>query len=88
MATQNYHTFVWWWWWWWSQVCAKLLFVKTRDKTKHVYAIVSDKKQSKLHTRRGGGGRRGQGPRNDVLTTCTAVTPRGGQRKIAVLFPH
>ena len=56
MATQNYHTFVWWWWWWWSQVCAKLLFVKTRDKTKHVYAIVSDKKQSKLHTRRGGGG--------------------------------
>ena len=40
-------------------------------------------------TQRGGGGkRRGLGPRNDVLTTCKAVTPRGGQRKIAVLFPQ
>ena len=40
-------------------------------------------------TRLGGGGkRRGLGPRNDVLTTCKAVTPRGGQRKIAVLFPQ
>ena len=37
---------------------------------------------------RGGGKRRGLGPRNDVLTTCKAVTPRGGQRKIAVLFPQ
>ena len=36
----------------------------------------------------GGGKRRGLGPRNDVLTTCKAVTPRGGQRKIAVLFPR
>ena len=36
----------------------------------------------------GGGERRGLGPRNDVLTTCKAVTPRGGQRKIAVLFPQ
>ena len=33
-----------------------------------------------------GGKRRGLGPRNDVLTTCKAVTARGGQRKIAVLF--
>ena len=36
----------------------------------------------------GGGKRRGLGPRNDVLTTCKAVNPRGGQRKIAVLFPQ
>ena len=43
---------------------------------KHVYT----------HTGGGGGERRGQGPRNDVLTTCTAVTLRGGQRIIA-LFP-
>ena len=34
----------------------------------------------------GGGKRRGLGPRNDVLTTCKAVTLRGGQRIIA-LFP-
>ena len=33
-----------------------------------------------------GGKRRGLGPRNDVLTTCKAVTLRGGQRIIA-LFP-
>ena len=26
------------------------------------------------------------GPRNDVLTTCEAVTQRGGQRIIAVFF--
>ena len=38
----------------------------------------------------GGGGegkRRGLGPRNDVLTICKVVTPRGGQRIIAVFFP-
>ena len=36
----------------------------------------------------GGGKRRGLGPRNDVLTTCKAVTLRGGQRIIALtLFP-
>ena len=35
---------------------------------------------------RGGGKRRGLGPRNDVLTTCKAVTLRGGQR-IMALFP-
>ena len=34
----------------------------------------------------GGGKRRGLRPRNDVLTTCKAVTLHGGQRKIAV-FP-
>ena len=34
----------------------------------------------------GGGKRRGLGPRNDVLTTCKAVTLRGGQRIIAVFF--
>ena len=38
--------------------------------------------------RRGGGKRRGLGPRGDVLTTCKAVTPRGDQRIIAVLFPQ
>ena len=46
---------------------------------------------SKVVVRSGGGGggggeRRGLGPRNDVLTTCKAVTLRGGQRIIA-LFP-
>ena len=34
----------------------------------------------------GGGKRRGLGPRNDVLTTCKAVTLRGGQRIIALTF--
>ena len=38
--------------------------------------------------RRGSGKRRGLGSRGDVLTTCKAVTPRGGQRIIAVLFPQ
>ena len=33
-----------------------------------------------------GGKRRGLGLRNDVLTTCKAVTLRGGQRVIGV-FP-
>ena len=32
--------------------------------------------------------RRGLGPRNDVLTTCKAVTQRGGQRIITVFFPQ
>ena len=36
----------------------------------------------------GGGGGQSLGPRNDVLTTCKAVTLRGGQRKIAVFFPQ
>ena len=35
----------------------------------------------------GGGKRRGLGPRNDVLTTCKAVTLSDGQRIIAV-FSH
>ena len=35
-----------------------------------------------------GGKRRGLGPRNDVLTTCKAVTQRGGQRIITVFFPQ
>ena len=34
-----------------------------------------------------GGGRPGMGLRNDVLTTCKAVTWRGGQRIIVVCFP-
>ena len=34
----------------------------------------------------GGGKRRGLGPRNDVLTTGKAVTPRDGQRIIAAFF--
>ena len=36
---------------------------------------------------RGGGKRRGLGLRNDVLTTCKAVTQRGGQWIITVFFP-
>ena len=35
-----------------------------------------------------GGKRRGLGPRNDVLTTCKAVTQRSGQRIIRVFFPQ
>ena len=35
-----------------------------------------------------GGKRRALGPRNDVLTICKVVTPRGGQRIIAVFFPQ
>ena len=35
-----------------------------------------------------GGKRRGLGPRNDVLTTCKAVTQRGGQRIFTVFFPQ
>ena len=34
----------------------------------------------------GGGERRGLGPRNDDLTTCKAVTLRGGQRIIPDIF--
>ena len=34
----------------------------------------------------GGGKKRGLGPRNNVLTTCKAVTLHGGQRVIGV-FP-
>ena len=36
----------------------------------------------------GAGKRRGLGPRNDVLTTCKAVTQRSGQRIIRVFFPQ
>ena len=36
----------------------------------------------------GGGKRRGLGPRNDVLTTCKAITLRDGQRIIAAFFPQ
>ena len=38
-----------------------------------------------LHTS-GGGKRRGLGPRNDVLTTCKAVTLRDDQQIIAVFY--
>ena len=46
------------------------------------------KKFSVFETREPGGGRRGLGPRNDVLTTCKAVTQRGGQQIITVFFPQ
>ena len=36
----------------------------------------------------GGGEGRGLRLRNDVLTTCKAVTQRGGQRIIRVFFPQ
>ena len=42
---------------------------------------------SPVTTRGAEGKRRGLGPRNDVLSTCKAVTLRGGQRIIA-LFSH
>ena len=35
----------------------------------------------------GGEERRGLGPRNDVLTTCKAITLRDGQRITAAFFP-
>ena len=35
-----------------------------------------------------GGKSPGLGPRNDVLTTCKAVTLSDGQRIIAVFFPQ
>ena len=38
--------------------------------------------------RSGGVERRGLGPRNNVLTTCKAVTLCGGQWIIAVFFPQ
>ena len=41
-----------------------------------------------LKAGRGAGKRRGLGPRNDVLTTCKAVTQRGGQQIITVFFPQ
>ena len=46
--------------------------------------------QPDLTDRRGGGGgkRRGLGPRNDVLTTCKAITLRDGQRIIVAFFPQ
>ena len=50
------------------------------------YSLV---KYSITQGRAGGGGkRRGLGPRNDVLTTCKAVTQRGGQQIITVFFPQ
>ena len=45
-------------------------------------------KYSITQGRGGGGKRRSLGPRNDVLTTCKAVTQRGGQRIITVFFPQ
>ena len=44
------------------------------------------KKSDQVSWQPGGGKRRSLGPRNDVLTTCKAVTLRGGQRIIAVLI--
>ena len=42
----------------------------------------------KYTLKQGGGGRRGLGPRNGVLTTCKVVTQRGGQRIIIYsIFP-
>ena len=42
----------------------------------------------KIRFEPGGGERQGLGPRNNVLTTCKAVTQRGGQRIITVFFPQ
>ena len=46
------------------------------------------KPQTLVETWEWGGKRRGLGPRNYVLTTCKAVTLRGGQRIISVYFPQ
>ena len=41
-----------------------------------------------FHRGVGAGGKGGGlGPRNDVLTTCKAVTLRSGQRIVVVFFP-
>ena len=42
----------------------------------------------KIRFEPGGGERQGLGPRNNVLTTCKAVTQRGGQQIITVFFPQ
>ena len=55
----------------------KNLFLAKKEKKK---------KQNIPRPGGGGGGRRGLGPRNDLRTTCKAVTLRGGQRIVA-LFP-
>ena len=57
----------------------------------HKLNITAEKTHLRVtaHRRKGGGGvgkRRGLGPRNDVLTTCKAVTLLGGQLVIGV-FP-
>ena len=58
------------------------------DRTIELIFIWTEKWNYLKNPNQGGGGkRRGLGPRNDVLTTCKAVTPRGGQRIIAAFFP-
>ena len=68
-----------------------VLFFRTkyskRRSVLHLLKLIFD---TSFRRGRGGGGgkRRGQGPRKDVLTTCKAVTQRGGQRISTVFFPQ
>ena len=67
----------------WKRCANSSIFLVTKN---------SELQQSNNSFERGGGGgggweRRGLGPRNDVLTTCKAVTLRDGQRIIPVFFP-
>ena len=48
--------------------------------------VKKKKKRKKPGMGSWGGRRRGLGPRNDVLTTCKAVTQHGGQQIIAVFI--
>ena len=61
------------------KIFSQLSQINTRDRTLF---------SSRYELASGGGERegRGLGPRNDVLTTCKAVSLRGGQRIIAVFF--
>ena len=64
-------------------------FLKRRveiNQVQHV-SIYLIRDASAMFLRKGnmqGGEERGLGPRNDVLTTCKAVTLRGGQRIFAI----
>ena len=63
-------------------------FLKGRCISERIRLLDSVIKYTEGRNQGGGGERRGLGPRNDVLTTCKAVTQRGGQRIITVFFPQ
>ena len=71
--------------------CSKLSFtarIINKYSLERFLSICSEKMSEgflKFHKLIIQGGKR---QRNDVLTTCKAVIPRGGKRKIAVLFPQ
>ena len=66
------------------------MHLKNKRVTKILVALVFFVLEHKIEPRGAGGGekRQGLGPRNDVLTTCKAVTQRGDQRIITLFFPQ